>query len=99
MLKGKGARENKMRLNRTQEYIELTVYLMDDKGISPCQCEDFDEYEDLVFDAAEKAFGPPNASQKSVLRKWLRDDWAQYQYMAEIKTDAMVGCVVGKLGV
>jgi hypothetical protein len=74
-----------MRLNRTQEYLELVVNILADKGLSPCQCDDLDEYEDLVFDAAEKAYGPPNASQRSILKRWVREDWEQD--MIEIDRD------------
>jgi len=39
-----------MRLNRTQEYLELAVNLLADKGLSPCQCDDFDEYEEALIE-------------------------------------------------
>ena len=67
-----------MRLNRTQEYLELTVNLLADNDLSPCQCDDLDEYEDLVFEAVEKVYGPPNASQRSIVKRWVREDWEQF---------------------
>ena len=72
-----------MRLNMTQEYLELTVNLLADNDLSPCQCDDLDEYEDLVLDAAEKVYGPPNASQRSIVKRWVREDWEQFRLEEE----------------
>jgi hypothetical protein len=37
-----------------------------------------DDYIDDVMDTGVKAWGAPNAPQKSALQKWAREDWANY---------------------